>query len=99
MPPIICTSKWRICSTRFEASRTTANASGSTSSSFAPSATRFLSCGVIAVSSESLIFSNRGSSALMASTVLRYCLRRRSLRLPKMALRAVLSTRGFWEEG
>ena len=33
MPPTICTSKWRMPSTRFEASRTVANASGRMSSS------------------------------------------------------------------
>ena len=36
MPPISCTSKWRMRSVRLAASRTTAKASGSSSSSVAP---------------------------------------------------------------
>jgi len=50
------------------------------------------SSGVLAASSASVSFAIDGSSALMSSTSLRYCLSRRSLRLPKMALRAVVST-------
>ena len=40
MPPISCTSKCRMLSTRRPASRTTANASGSRSSSVSPLASR-----------------------------------------------------------
>ena len=38
MPPISCTSKWRIFSVRLLPSRTTAKASGSSSSSVSPAA-------------------------------------------------------------
>ena len=79
-------------STRREASRTTAKASASTESSGAPLATFWRSSGVLAASASSPSFCIAGSSALTDSTVFRYCLRSRSLRLPKMALRAVLST-------
>src|SRR5262249_48463528 len=94
MPPTSCTSKWRMPSTRLLASRTTANASGSTSFSAAPPATFCLSSGVFAASSASESACIAGSSALTWATLRRYSLRRRSLRLPKIALRAVLSTRG-----
>ena len=40
MPPMSCTSKWRMPSARTAASRTTANASGSRSSSDSPLPTR-----------------------------------------------------------
>src|SRR5688500_17580851 len=94
MPPTICTSKWRMPSVRFEASRTTANASGSTDSSGAPLATFCLSSGVFACRAASLRASRPFSSTLMVSTFLRYSFRRRSLRLPNTALRAFASTAG-----
>ena len=65
MPPSICTSKWRMRSVRLEASRTTANASGSSSSSVAPSACRFFNSSVFARSASSDSFSSAGSSALI----------------------------------
>src|SRR5688500_11350579 len=84
MAPSICTSKWRMRSVRLDASRTTAKASGSSSSSVAPSACRFFSSPVLARSASSESFSSAGSNALMACTTCAYCLSRRWLRLPKM---------------
>src|SRR5687767_1283221 len=84
MPPSICTSKWRMRNVRLEASRTTAKASGSSSSSGAPSACRFFNSSVLARSASSDSFSSAGSSALIACTACEYCLSRRWLRLPNM---------------
>ena len=62
-----------------------------------PAATFALSSGVLAARASSESFSMAGSSALMDSTVFRYCFRRRSLRLPKMALRTFANTgAGAW---
>ena len=41
-----------------------------------------------------LIISNDGSSELMRSTVLRYCFRSRSLRLPKIWVRKLVAMNG-----
>jgi hypothetical protein len=84
MPPTICTSKWRMRSVRFDASRTTAKASGRSSSSAVPSARRFLNSSVLPRSSASESFASAGSNALIALTACAYCFSRRSLRLPKM---------------
>src|SRR5688572_11834956 len=84
MPPSICTSKWRMCNVRLEASRTTAKASGSSASSAAPSACRFFNSLVLARSASSDSFSSAGSSALIACTACEYCLSSRWLRLPNM---------------
>ncbi|MDT4865003.1 hypothetical protein FQZ97_997820 [compost metagenome] len=91
MPPSSWTSKWRIFMTRLEPSRTVAKASGSRSSSVSPLAMRSLNSCVLARSASSLSFSNSGSSALMRVTVLRYCLRSRSLRLPKIWVRKLVA--------
>src|SRR2546426_8164274 len=71
-------------SVRLDASRTTANASGSSSSSVAPSAQRFLSSSVLPRSSGSDSFAISGSSALICATAAEYCFSRRSLRLPNI---------------
>src|SRR5687767_27403 len=68
MPPISCTSKCRMFSTRLPASRTTANASTSRSSSDSPSATRFLNSCVLARSCSSLSACTSGSSAPISTT-------------------------------
>ncbi len=87
MPPISWTSKWRICSTRLPASRTTAKASGRIASSVSPAAMRSLNTAVFACSSASDSAAIAGSSALICRTVWPYCFSRRSLRLPKMRVR------------
>ena len=74
MPPSSCTSKWRMPSVRLPASRTTANASGSTSSSDAPSLTRLRNSSVLARSASSESAAIAGSSALIARTCWPYCL-------------------------
>src|SRR6478735_7334565 len=84
MPPISCTSKWRILSVRLDASRTTAKASFSSWSSVSPPAKRFLNSPVLARSSSSVSFANEGSSALICATAWEYCLISRWLRLPKI---------------
>jgi hypothetical protein len=53
MPPISCTSKWRILSTRLPPRAPTAKASGSTASSDSPPATRWRSASVLPRSSAS----------------------------------------------
>jgi hypothetical protein len=68
MPPISCTSKWRMPSARLEASRTTANAGTRRSSSFLPAFSSALNSSVLAFSSASLSLAICGSRALMAST-------------------------------
>ena len=90
MPPISCTSKWRICSTRFAASRTTANASGSSASSDSPCAQRALNSAVLALSASSDRAEITGSSALICRTTTEYCFNSRSLRLPKMRVRMLI---------
>src|SRR5512139_458081 len=87
MPPISCTSKCRMLSVRLPASRTTANASGSRSSSASPLPARVLNSAVFARSSSSASAEIAGSSALILRTACAYCFSRRSLRLPKMRVR------------
>ncbi len=70
MPPMSCTSKWRISRVRFDASRTTANASGSRSSSVSPLANRSRNSGVLAASASFESAAISPSSALMRVTVL-----------------------------
>ena len=86
--PMSCTSKWRMPSTRTEASRTTAKASGRSSSVVAPLAMRSRNSCVLAFNSSSESACMAGSSLLMASHLRRYCLIRRSLRLPKIFVRS-----------
>lgn len=56
MPPIICTSKWRMPSVRFAASRTVAKASGRMSSSVSPASSRARNFGVCAFTLVALRF-------------------------------------------
>src|SRR5690606_35050805 len=78
-------------STRRDASRQTAKASGRSLSSASPLAMRSRNSGVLACSSASLSFSISGSSALMRSTERCSWRSRRSLRLPKMRVNRLLS--------
>ena len=87
MPPSNCTSKWRIFMTRLEPSRTTAKASGNKASSVSPLARRSLNSCVLARRASSDSCSSAVSIALMRTTLARYCLSRRSLRLPKILVR------------
>ncbi len=82
MPPISCTSKWRIPKTRLLASRTVAKASGKIWSKRSPSFRRFRNSVVFSFSSASLNASNSGSSELIRSTSFFMVFRMRSLRLP-----------------
>jgi hypothetical protein len=91
MPPISCTSKWRMPNTRTEASRQTANASGSSLSSDSPLALRALNSSVFAFSASSDSACICGSSALIFLTIPDSCLSRRSLRLPKTLVSRLLS--------
>src|SRR5512139_3882642 len=86
MPPTSWTSKWRMCSVRLAASRTTAKASGSSDSSVAPSARRLRNSAVLPRSSASLSPAIAGSRALICCTTPAYCFSSRSLRLPKIFL-------------
>src|SRR5690606_13849888 len=86
MPPMSCTSKWRMPSLRRAASRVAAKASGSRSSSAVPFASRSRNSAVLFLSSSSLSFSNSASSALTAATWRDMARSRRSLRLPKIFL-------------
>src|SRR5215813_955159 len=96
MPPISCTSKWRMRRARLEASRTTAKASGRSSSSVAPSAWRFFSSSVLPRSAGSESLAIAGSSALIAATLRRYCFSRRSFRLPKILVRTLVIIKRAW---
>src|SRR5918993_558116 len=69
MPPMTCTSKGRMPNTRREVSRTTANASCSTSSSVSPASILSRNSSVFALSSSSESFSISGSRAETASTL------------------------------
>jgi len=103
MPPSSWTSKWRMRSARLPASRTTANASGSSCSIASRSAcalsgsaaaataaaTRLRNSSVFARSAASSSRAMSGSSALMRATVREYCFSRRSLRLPKILVRTL----------
>src|SRR5215470_5679057 len=87
MPPISCTSKWRIPSARRAASRHTANASGNTSSISAPSANRLRSSSVLPRSAPSSSACIAGSSALIVDTTGNIRLTSRSCLVPKIFLR------------
>ena len=69
-------------STRFEASRTTAKASGKISSNVSPSAKRFLNSCVFAANELSLKLLKLGSKPLISSTMVRIFLISRALLLP-----------------
>ena len=84
MPPIICTSKWRIPKTRLLASRTTAKASGNILESDSSLDKRSLNSAVFAFSSSSERASITGSKAFIFITSLFICLINRSLRLPNI---------------
>src|SRR3990172_353530 len=68
MPPISCTSKWRMSRTRRPAPRPTARASGRSWSGGWPRSRRSLSCAVMPRSSASLLAFIAGSSSLMRVT-------------------------------
>ena len=87
MPPISCTSKWRMFSTRLPASRTTANASGRRSSSVAPLASRCRNSAVMALSSASDLACMAGSSSPMRATSGRIAFSVRAFLVPKTCLR------------
>ena len=82
IPPIICTRKCSIPRTRLPASRTTANASGSRSSSVSPSSRRFLNSLVFPLSSSSLNFCMSGRRLSIFSTRGMIRLTSRWLRVP-----------------
>src|SRR3989344_3942005 len=88
MPPTSCTSKWRIPSVRLEASRTTAKASCSRSSSASPFETRVLNSAVLARNCSSLSGAMPASSALIRATSCCMRLIRRVLRLPNILVSA-----------
>jgi len=87
MPPISCTSKWRSPSTRRLTSRTTANASGSKSSSVSPLPNRSLNSAVLRGKASSGRSRQADSSALMRATPSPNCLRSRSFLEGKNLLR------------
>src|SRR6185503_1689166 len=89
MPPISCTSKCRMFSVRRPASRTTAKASGSTSSSDSPSATRWRNSAVLARSCSSVSALVWASSELICATIGAIRLSSRSLAVPKTFARAL----------
>ena len=105
-PPMSWTSKGLRPSTRFEASRTTAKASGSRSSSEAPARARSRSSAVFALRSASERADVEASSALTASTIGWYLVRVRwegslppkSLPRPSKTLAATLGERRAGEE-
>src|SRR6188508_1780711 len=84
MPPMSWTSKCRIDRTRRPASRQTANASGSRSSSDAPWSSRFRNSPVIARRSASDFAFSPSSSELMCSTIGRIPLMTRAFLVPKI---------------
>src|SRR5690606_23785426 len=86
MPPMSCTSKWRMFSVRLAASRTTANASGSRSSSVSPFSRRSRNSSVLARSCASDNATICGSSALICSTTREYRFSSRSLGSPNIFL-------------
>src|SRR5258705_1459590 len=83
MPPISCTSKWRIPTLRRAASRQTAKASGRISSSGSPPSIRFLNSSDFARRPASSSGVSEASSALMASTTGIMRLTSRSCLVPK----------------
>ena len=84
IPPISCTSKWRMPSARTPASRTTANASGRSWSSDSPSAIRDRNSSVLARNAASSSACMASSSALIRATTLPIRFSSRSLRVPKI---------------
>src|SRR2546425_838737 len=87
MPPMSCTSKCRMPTERRAASRQTANASGSTSSISAPSASRLRSSSVLPRRAASSRAWMAGSSALISATTGIIRLTSRSCLVPKIFLR------------
>src|SRR6266850_1642181 len=87
MPPMSCTSKCRMPSERRPASRHTANASGSTSSTSAPSARRLRSSSVLPRRAASSRVWRADSSALISTTTGIIRLTSRSCLVPKIFLR------------
>src|SRR2546428_160202 len=87
MPPMSCTSKCRMPTERRAASRQTANASGSTSSISAPSASRLRSSSVLPRRAASSRAWMAGSSALISATTGIIRLASRSCLVPKIFLR------------
>ena len=87
MPPINCTSKWRIFKTRLPASLTSANASGKISSKLSPALILFLYSFVLL--GKSLSFSNlmSFSSKFIFFTILLNRPITRSFRLPNSFLK------------
>src|SRR3990170_2983263 len=83
MPPIICTSKWRIPRVRLEASRTTAKAGTRRSSNVLPAANSARKLAVLAFRSASERAANSASSWFISSTGARYLTTFRSLVVPK----------------
>src|SRR5262245_8602813 len=89
MPPISCTSKWRMRSVRFAASRVSANISSRTSSRVAPSRTRARRPSTRSRIAASDRGATSASRALMAATRGTIFLSSRSFFVPKSALRMV----------
>src|SRR6266850_6843381 len=87
MPPMSCTSKCRMPSERRAASRHTANASGSTFSTSAPSARRLRSSSVLPRRAASSRAFMADSSALISATTGIIRLTSRSCLVPKIFLR------------
>src|SRR6266446_4010390 len=87
IPPMSCTSKWRMPSERRAASRQTANASGSTSSISAPPARRLRSSSVRERRAASSRACTVGSSTLISATIGIIRLTSRSCLVPKIFLR------------
>src|SRR2546422_217484 len=87
MPPMSCTSKCRMPTERRAASRQTANASGSTSSISAPSASRLRSSSVLPRRAASSRAWMAGSSALISATTGIIRLTSRSCLVPEIVLR------------
>src|SRR6266446_2064632 len=87
IPPMSCTSKWRMPSERRAASRQTANASGSTSSISAPPARRLRSSSVRERRAASSRACTGGSSTLISATTGIIRLTSRSCLVPKIFLR------------
>src|SRR2546427_2718498 len=90
MPPTIWTSKGRRPMVRRAASRTTAKASTSRSSSASPFSSRWRNSGVFARSSSSVSFSISGSSSLMSATRSRCRLTSRAFGSPRTLVRTLM---------
>src|SRR2546429_6682581 len=90
MPPTIWTSKGRKPMVRRAASRTTAKASTSRSSSASPFSSRWRNSAVFARSSSSLSFSISGSSSLISATRSRCRLTSRAFGSPRTLVRTLM---------